>query len=251
MPRNLYVTAMEPHSGKSVVALGLMELLAGRVERLGFFRPVVGSEPDPRSELMRSRYESAVAHALTAEEASTVQPYADLANELGAPVLVVVRGGPPEQTAASVRVARAGLETKGCELFGVVVNRIPPEHLEGVRQALADADVYLLAETPELAYPTVAEVADQLGARIVLDPRGTLQREVRDVRIAAMSVEHFVEHLVEDALVIVPADRPDILVATLASAISPEIPAIAGVLLTGGQPLAEGTRRLLAHAPFP
>ena len=39
-----------------------------------------------------------------------------------------------------------------------------------------------------------------------------------------MSVEHFIENLVEGALVIVPGDRPDILVATLASTVSPTIP---------------------------
>ena len=53
---------------------------------------------------------------------------------------------------------------------------------------------------------------------------GSLGREVRDVRVAAMSVEHFFEQLVEGALVIVPGDRPDILVATLASTLSPELP---------------------------
>ena len=32
---------MEPQSGKSIVALGLMEMLSARVERVGFLRPVV------------------------------------------------------------------------------------------------------------------------------------------------------------------------------------------------------------------
>ena len=94
----------------------------------------------------------------------------------------------------------------------------------------------------------MADVADALGARVVLG--GSLAREVRDVRVAAMSVEHFVEHLVEGALVIVPGDRPDILAATLAAAVSPEMPGVAGVLLTGGQEMTDGTRRLLANAPF-
>ena len=285
--RNLYVTGMAPEGGKSVVSLGVMELLSGRVERLGFFRPVVPREPDPQLELMRARYGAATACALTADEAAGLQPYdelrkrvvesykqlesgcdfvlcegtdftgaapaldfglnADLANELGAPVLVVVRGGEPEQTAASVRAAVGGLETKGCTVFGVVVNRVPPELLDDVRAAVGDA--YVLPEAEELAHPTMADVAEALGARVVFD--GSLEREVRDVRIAAMSVEHFVEHLVDGALVIVPGDRPDILAATLASTVSPEIPAVAGVLLTGGQPLAEGTRKLLAHSPFP
>jgi len=289
--RNLYVTAMEPESGKSVVALGLMELLSRRVERLGFFRAIVPEEPDQQLELMRARYDAAVAHALTSAEAGSLQPYeelrkrvveaykpleaacdfvlcegtdftgaaaaldfglnADLANELGAPVLVVVRGGDAEQAAASVRAALGGLQTKGCSVFGVVVNRVPVEAMDDVRAALGESEhpVYLIPETAELSYPTMADVADALGARVVLG--GSLAREVRDVRVAAMNVEHFVDHLVEGALVIVPGDRPDILAATLASTISPEIPAVAGVLLTGGQGLAEGTRRLLASSPFP
>ena len=202
--RNLYVTAMAPESGKSVVALGLMELLSRRVERLGFFRPVVPEEPDQQLELMRARYDATTAHALTADAASSIQPYdelrkrvveaykpleaecdfvlcegtdftgaapaldfglnADLANELGAPVLVVVRGGTPEQTAATVRAARGGLETKGCTIFGVVVNRVPVEVIDRVPAALdpSDEPVYLIPETVELAYPTMADVADAL-----------------------------------------------------------------------------------------
>ena len=49
---------------------------------------------------------------------------ADLANELGAPVLVVVRGGSAEETIASVQAARASLRHKGCTVFGAFVNRV-------------------------------------------------------------------------------------------------------------------------------
>ena len=61
MARNIYITAMGPHSGKSVVALGFMEMLSARLRRIGFFRPVVrtASEPDPQIELMRDRYQLA------------------------------------------------------------------------------------------------------------------------------------------------------------------------------------------------
>jgi phosphate acetyltransferase len=298
--RNLYITAMEPQSGKSVVALGLMELLFARVERLGFFRPIVpsGAEPDPQIELVRRRYQLAAPaekmRALSQEEASAIGDYealrtrvveaykalerdcdfvlcegtdfagaapaldfglnADLANELGAPVLVVVRGSSPEATAASVRVARESLQHKGCTVFGVLVNRVPPELADETAARLAgdgDEPVYLLPEHPDLAHPTVAEVAGVLGATILSGGPEALQRDVRDVRVAAMSVEHFVENLVEGALVIVPGDRPDILVATLASTVSPAIPTVAGVVLTGGYPLSETVRGLLDGAPFP
>jgi phosphate acetyltransferase len=291
MARNLYVTAMEPRSGKSLVALGLMELLSPRVERLGFFRPIVPSkdERDPQLELVRRRYQLdfpyEAMHALAEEEAGelgyeelrkrVVEAYkalerecdfvlcegtdfagaapaldfglnADLANELGAPVLVVVRGGSAHHTVTSVRAARDALAHKGCTIFGVVVNRTPPELVAEVDAKLRGEDglgrVYVLPEQRDLAYPTMAEIAAALGANVVVGGDAGLNREVRDVRVAAMSVEHFVDHLIEGALVIAPADRPDILVACLASTISSAIPTIAGVVLTGGYPLGRTIR---------
>ncbi len=40
MSRGLYITGTGPRSGKSVVILGIMELLAARTGNSGFFRPV-------------------------------------------------------------------------------------------------------------------------------------------------------------------------------------------------------------------
>jgi phosphate acetyltransferase len=56
--RNVYLAAIEPGSGKSVVALGLMEALSRRLGPVGYFRPVVESEavPDADVELVRRRF---------------------------------------------------------------------------------------------------------------------------------------------------------------------------------------------------
>ncbi len=58
MSRNVYIATLEPRSGKSLVVLGVMEFLSHRVDRLGFFRPVIrgGDVPDGDIELVRSRY---------------------------------------------------------------------------------------------------------------------------------------------------------------------------------------------------
>jgi phosphate acetyltransferase len=55
----VYVAGIEPDTGKSVVALGVLEMLAGRVGRVGFFRPVLpaADRPDPLTELVRDRYD--------------------------------------------------------------------------------------------------------------------------------------------------------------------------------------------------
>lgn len=57
----LYVTSLEPASGKSLISLGVMEAAAERVSRVGYFRPVISSESESDSviDLMRSRYQLA------------------------------------------------------------------------------------------------------------------------------------------------------------------------------------------------
>jgi len=301
--RSVYVTAFEPQSGKSVVALGLVELFAARLERVGFFRPVVAAdaEPDPQIELIRRRYGLTAAYAdlraLTDRELraaltdgsmgevdrralaafraleerfdAIVCEGADvpgsatgagfdidarLAAQLGCPVVAVVRGGPVDDTVDAVRLADQQLRDRGCEVFAVVVGRMPTAGVAELGARLAAEDlgvpVHVLAEDEDLARPTVGEIAAAVGASILAGASDDLDRRVRAVQIAAMGAERFVEELLDGALVVVPGDRADILVASLACALAPGSPAIAGLVLTGGEPGA-GVTRLLQSAPFP
>ncbi len=71
MSRCVYVTATGSASGKSAIVLGLVEHLSRRVERVGFFRPIVHDLPDNDVELIRTRYglpAERVGHAFTADE---------------------------------------------------------------------------------------------------------------------------------------------------------------------------------------
>ena len=57
MTKNLYITTMDPRGGKSVVALGIMELLSRRLHNIGFFRPIIPDvKRDNNIELIRNRY---------------------------------------------------------------------------------------------------------------------------------------------------------------------------------------------------
>lgn len=304
MAKNIYITAMGPHSGKSIVALGFMEMLSARLQRIGFFRPIVraGSQRDPQIELMRERYQlefsydemhgpsadavtALIAHGshdeiekrvltayrelerrcdfvvcegtdfLGSTPALDFELNANLANQLGSPVLVVIDASASANVVEEVQLAREELQRKSCELFGVIVNRVAPDEVDKVEIALAPNTgqewVYVMPEHAELAYPSVGEVQAALDAPSVFAEDGMLDREVKDVRVAAMSAEHFIEDLVDGALVVVPADRSDIVVACLASALSPSFPAVSGVLLTGGYKLSPTVRSLLEAAPFP
>src|SRR5512147_1006344 len=58
MSQGVYITSAEPRSGKSVIVLGVMEMLSGRMGKVGFFRPVVQDErkPDNITNLIIRRY---------------------------------------------------------------------------------------------------------------------------------------------------------------------------------------------------
>ena len=46
MSNSLYVTATEARSGKSAIILGLMEMLLRKIDRVGFFRPIISDVKD-------------------------------------------------------------------------------------------------------------------------------------------------------------------------------------------------------------
>ena len=61
MSRNLYLTINEAKSGKSAISLGLMELLEGTIQRVGFFRPIARMDDgkptiDPNIELVKKHF---------------------------------------------------------------------------------------------------------------------------------------------------------------------------------------------------
>ncbi len=45
MANNIYITGTEAKSGKSAVSLGVMEMLVRKINRVGFFRPIITSDP--------------------------------------------------------------------------------------------------------------------------------------------------------------------------------------------------------------
>jgi phosphate acetyltransferase len=57
MSKSLFIATLEPRGGKSVVALGLMELLSRRLQNIGFFRPIIPDvKRDNNIQLILSRY---------------------------------------------------------------------------------------------------------------------------------------------------------------------------------------------------
>jgi phosphate acetyltransferase len=150
------------------------------------------------------------------------------------------------------------LEAKKCEPLAVFVNRVPPEGLDEFLGRVAkekfEAPIFALPELPVLNKPTVGEIATELGAaRWSGEPEG-FTREVEDIKIGAMELPNFLDHLVEGTLVITPGDRSDIILGSLLADAATTYPRIAGLILTGDLKPALQVQRIiegLRKSPVP
>ncbi|MEQ1736679.1 MAG: phosphate acetyltransferase, partial [Rhodoglobus sp.] len=99
-------------------------------------------------------------------------------------------------------------------------------------------DAYLIA-------PTVAAVMEAVDGRLLKGDTALLAREALDVVVAAMSMENVLPHLSEGALVVIPGDRSEMLLAALTAHSSATFPSLAGIVLNGGFALSADIERLI------
>ncbi|MDY6056022.1 phosphate acetyltransferase [Micrococcus sp.] len=181
---------------------------------------------------------------------------AQLAMNLNTPVIAVVSaaGQTPAQAADAVDLSRHAVAEAGADLLAVIVNRaeadLADEISAAIRPGASKLPVYVLPELPELAHPSVAEVAEALGLEQVAG-RETLDRDVTEVKAVSMEGGNFLEVLTEGALVIVSGDRSDAIMASLASSLTPEFPTPSGMILTNGVLPNAQVQRLYLDAAFP
>jgi phosphate acetyltransferase len=158
-------------------------------------------------------------------------------------VILIVRGSDRsvERVLEVVQLARGSLTGRGCTILATICNRVArrssTSSASGCPRSVGDEPAYVLPEVPELAAPTVAEVAQALAAEFLRPVRGaeepSTRREVGNVIVGAMSLPHFLEHIRDGDMIITPGDRADLIVGSLASRFSGTYPNIAGLVLTG------------------
>ncbi|GHF66489.1 phosphate acetyltransferase [Streptomyces thermodiastaticus] len=161
---------------------------------------------------------------------------ARLANEFGASVIPVVGGR--RQSAQSVlaetRNAYRAYDSLGCDVLAVITNRVAREARDEIAEQLEDrlpVPCWVLPDEPALSAPTVAQITQVLGGRVLLGDDAGLARDVLDFVFGGAMLPNLLKALTPGCLVVTPGDRADLVVGSLA-AHSAGTPPIAGVLLT-------------------
>ncbi len=296
----IYLTSAEGRTGKSTVAVGLLETLAASVARVGVFRPIVRAdvERDFILELLVEHasagqsYEDCVgvdydtlhadpeaALATIVERFAEVEDGCDavlilgsdytdvgtptelstngrIAANLAAPVVLVTGGRNPDgdgsrtpkQCAEIARIALDELRDEHAEVLAVIVNRTAPDEVEAVSQRVAEVTglpAWAIAEDPELEAPLLRTVLEATEARLVRGDESVLDRPVMGTTIAAMSLPNVLSRLHQNGIVIVPGDRSEVLVGTMAAQLSQTFPALTGIILNGGFDIEPSIARLI------
>lgn len=293
MATSIYVAGTEAQSGKSAVAVGLLDQLSRRAGRVGVFRPIVrAGQPDELVETLLSLLPG----TLSAEQACGVT-YDDLhsdperamgdivdrfhevardrdvvlvvgsdftdvsaptefsvnaavAANLGSRLLLVVpaQGHDPAQVATAAEMAVVAAREAHAHVTGVVANQVDRPLLEATEEALrsrVQLPVQVLPETPLLRAPTVKDLMDACEGKLVHGDRGWLDRECTGLVVAAMTMPHVLDRLIDGGVVIVPGDREDVVLGVLLAHRSKTFPALSGIVLNGGFPLPPQVERLI------
>ncbi len=305
----LYIATIDRYSGKSLVSLGVTELLLRKTNRVGIFRPVIGTQTDGERDknidlLLRhfdlhqdyedtygmpmreaeeligqERYDQVLdriiarykaleeccdfilcigSDLVSATAALEFDFNADVAKNLGAPVLLV-GSGVDRDVAGIVSTAHTTVnayQARGAQVLGMVVNRVAMDHLEELRGALKeeleDEDVIVAAIPAHevLASPTMKEVAEQLSGEILFGGEH-LDTLAHDYLVIAMRLDNYLGRLTENALLITPGDRSDVILSALQAHQSNRYPKVAGIVLSGGIKPAPAISRLLEGLAIP
>jgi phosphate acetyltransferase len=165
----------------------------------------------------------------------------EIANNLGAPILLVInaKGKTSETALRNAELAVESFENKGCKIVAIMINCIDPFLLPEFKSSLKDFEllqkipVYTIPNESMLAQPTMEEVKDWLGAKILYGEKN-LNRFTSKFAVGAMRIENFLNRIGKDTLVLTPGDRYDILLGCLLSLNSDTMPKISGMVLCGG-----------------
>ena len=297
---SLYIASMEPHSGKLLITMGMMEVLSRRIDKVAFFRPVIDSHMQTDNDIelilnrycpemdyqdsygfdieyvtklvaegrlkdfyeqlfsrfneLKKKYDFVVCEGLNNSgflAAFDMNINLEIAKNLGTPFVGVINAyGQDEQAVLEeIKITHNIIHKSGCTHFASFVNRVSDSAMAILEQSETigqpDIPVFYIANIAELDRPSLADIKHSLKAQFIMGSSGDLLKVVKQVKIATMTVEHFLSYIEDGDLIIVGGDRADILLASLTALSSVSYPNPAGIMLTGGFTPEQNMLRLL------
>ncbi len=305
MTRTIFIATAEPYSGKSIVALGVLNMLLGKARKVGYFKPIINDEPVEKKDVdittfiehfgLHMSYEDT--YAFTRQQAMrqiekddrsalidtvirkvkqleetydiTVIEGSDylgegtafefetnvtLARNLNSPVIIVVSGTGKStaQLINSVQAILRNFRSRDLQVLAVVVNKVKKEMADDVRDLLSaqleDTILAVIPEIRDLQNPTMKEIYEQIGGKLILGEK-ELSNQVDNFVTGAMQLPSFLNYITDNCLIVTPGDRGDIIIGAIQANLSANYPRVAGIVLTAGIEPDKPVLKLLEGLP--
>ncbi|MCD6544245.1 MAG: phosphate acetyltransferase [Flavobacteriaceae bacterium] len=174
-----------------------------------------------------------------------------IAKNLGIPVLIVSngKGKNKEEILSNVHLAYDEFNDKEVKVLAVVANKVQPDMIDVIQTSLKrelpdTIFIYTIPFVNQLEKPTVQEIVEELGAKVLVGKRH-LNNQTGSFAVGAMQLRNFIKRIEENSLVITPGDRADIILSSIQVNNSDNYPSISGIVLTGGLKPDKGILKLI------
>ena len=290
MSKSIYITTIEPNSGKSLISLGFLRMMLNQSSKVGYFRPIINKsknslyddhtntainffnldikyedcyayEQNEVVELLSEGQKDTVIHNIIKKYKYLESKYdyvlvegTDFSGEggfteldvnlmvaknLGIPVLIVGAGNDKKKKdfINTMQLSYNSFIQKEVDVIGVIANKIESDEIEFIESELrkiipSEIHIDVVPKIDFLAYPTIKEVAESLNGKVLFGEQ-FLDNSIGSYSTGAMQLRNYLTRIKENALVITPGDRADIILGALQANASSNYPKIAGIILTG------------------
>lgn len=287
MNKSVYVITSDSYSGKSLVSLGVMQMIMRNTPKVGYFKPILESKSRKdnhittmlshfkidmdyedayvfsrkevvalknkgkigevydtiikRYKALESKFDFVLiegADLLGESNVFDINFNASLAQSLNIPVLVVLKDSftNEDELVDHIHMEINDLIDNEVQILGMFVNKAQ-NYTDATRKRLQkefkNIHFSFIPVEADLSRPTLKEIADELGAHF-LYKGDNINVITKKTIVGGMQLHHFLEHISEDCLAVIPADRSDLIVGTVTASISSNYPRVAGIVLYGG-----------------
>ena len=162
-----------------------------------------------------------------------------IAKNLNIPALIVGSGNGKKKKdfINTMQLSYNSFIGKEVDVIGIVANKIEVDEVDYIREELIKSfpeqlQIDIIPKIDFLAFPTVKEVVQALKGRVLFGAQ-FLDNAIGSYSTGAMQLRNYLTRIKENALVITPGDRADIILGALQANASKNYPKIAGIILTG------------------
>ncbi|OAD46083.1 phosphate acetyltransferase [Polaribacter atrinae] len=174
-----------------------------------------------------------------------------IAKNLGIPALIVGSGNGKKKKdfVNTMQLTYKSFIRKEVDVIGIIANKIEVDEVDYIQKELGKSfpenlQINVIPKIDFLAYPTVREVLQALEGKVLFGEQ-FLDNAIGSYSTGAMQLRNYLTRIRENALVVTPGDRADIILGALQANASTNYPKIAGIVLTGSLLPEESITKLI------